>query len=206
MGYFSQFTKGLYYLLRSFRMINKKKILIVLGFLVVFILLFAFNNKVFAAELEPTILSGISFSNGVISTGSSNVAYFHTQDDIMYTITMNFSSSHPLYLTKGKPEIGSSYTEVTRLSPGETYTFMGNSDYYLTSFTGDLGDRFIVSYNYISGGGKVSSDIAEELTLQNLWTDINPVVPLVAIGVLFGLGFYLFKRSSKGSSKHQAKM
>ena len=40
----------------------------------------------------------------------------------------------------------------------------------------------------------VVSSIATEVSSANLWSVVGSVVPILAISVLFGLGFYLVKR------------
>lgn len=40
----------------------------------------------------------------------------------------------------------------------------------------------------------VVSEIATSLSAANLWGIVGSIVPILAISVLFGLGFYLVKR------------
>lgn len=52
--------------------------------------------------------------------------------------------------------------------------------------------------NEVVGGGAtmntVVASVAESLSATNLWGIVGEVVPILAISVLFGLGFYLIKR------------
>ena len=40
----------------------------------------------------------------------------------------------------------------------------------------------------------VITDISTSLSAANLWAIVGEIVPILAISVLFGLGFYLVKR------------
>lgn len=44
------------------------------------------------------------------------------------------------------------------------------------------------------------------LSSDKLWGVIGNVVPILAIAVLVGLGFYLFKKITKGMAKGKAKI
>lgn len=52
--------------------------------------------------------------------------------------------------------------------------------------------------NEVLGGGatmnEVVTSVATSLSAANLWGIVGQVVPILAISVLFGLGFYLIKR------------
>lgn len=52
----------------------------------------------------------------------------------------------------------------------------------------------------------VVSAMSTSISAANLWTEIGHAVPLIAIGVLFSLGFYVVKRAVKGISKHKTNM
>lgn len=41
---------------------------------------------------------------------------------------------------------------------------------------------------------EVVTSVATQLSAANLWGIVGQVVPILAISVLFGLGFYLIKR------------
>lgn len=41
---------------------------------------------------------------------------------------------------------------------------------------------------------EVVADIGTSLSSANLWGTVGSIVPILAISVLFGLGFYLVKR------------
>ena len=50
----------------------------------------------------------------------------------------------------------------------------------------------------VVGGGatmaEVVTSVSNSLSAANLWGIVGEVVPILAISVLFGLGFYLIKR------------
>ena len=46
----------------------------------------------------------------------------------------------------------------------------------------------------VTGMNAVISSIASALSADNLWGIVGNIVPILAISVLFGLGFYLVKR------------
>lgn len=45
-----------------------------------------------------------------------------------------------------------------------------------------------------TGMGAVITSITTALSADNLWGIVGNIVPILAISVLFGLGFYLVKR------------
>lgn len=45
-----------------------------------------------------------------------------------------------------------------------------------------------------TGMSAVTSSITTALSADNLWGIVGTIVPVLAISVLFGLGFYLVKR------------
>lgn len=44
------------------------------------------------------------------------------------------------------------------------------------------------------------------LSAENLWGVIGKTVPILAIAVLVGLGFYLFRKITKGMAKGKARI
>lgn len=46
-----------------------------------------------------------------------------------------------------------------------------------------------------TGMTSVISSLTTSLSAANLWDIVGNVVPLIAVSVLFGLGFYLVKRT-----------
>lgn len=51
--------------------------------------------------------------------------------------------------------------------------------------------------NVVEGGaemGNVITSIGTAVSADNLWGIVGNIVPILAISVLFGLGFYLVKR------------
>ena len=51
--------------------------------------------------------------------------------------------------------------------------------------------------NVVEGGaemGNVITSIGNAVSADNLWGIVGNIVPILAISVLFGLGFYLVKR------------
>lgn len=55
-----------------------------------------------------------------------------------------------------------------------------------------------------SGMASVISSLTSELSAANLWGIVGQAVPLIAVTVLFALGFYLVRRAVKKSSKAKA--
>ena len=52
----------------------------------------------------------------------------------------------------------------------------------------------------------VVDSIATELSAANLWGVVGAIVPILAISVLFGLGFYLVKRILNKTKKAKGGM
>lgn len=48
--------------------------------------------------------------------------------------------------------------------------------------------------NTVVGMDAVVNSITSELSAANLWGVVGSIVPVLAISILFGLGFYLIKR------------
>lgn len=48
--------------------------------------------------------------------------------------------------------------------------------------------------NTVVGMDAVVNSITTELSSANLWGVVGSIVPVLAISILFGLGFYLIKR------------
>lgn len=46
----------------------------------------------------------------------------------------------------------------------------------------------------VTGMDSVITSLTTSLSADNLWGIVGSVVPIIAISVLFGLGFYLVKR------------
>lgn len=57
-----------------------------------------------------------------------------------------------------------------------------------------------------TGMSAVITSLTTSLSAANLWAEIGNAVPLIAVGVLFALGFYIVKRATKGISRHKANM
>lgn len=52
----------------------------------------------------------------------------------------------------------------------------------------------------------VVSSLGTSISAANLWTEVGNAVPVIAIGVLFALGFGVLKAATKGISKHRSRM
>lgn len=57
-----------------------------------------------------------------------------------------------------------------------------------------------------TGMQAVVTSITTALSAANLWEIVGTAVPIIAIGVLFGLGFRIVKKVVKGLSNGKAKM
>lgn len=202
-----------YRTLRSANIISNlfnKKIGKIILFVVLFGLLFVlFNSGVFAVDYEVDLstIDNATINSGQVVSGSSNdhICYFQTKSNCVYTVSMSFASGHPLYLCVGEPSVGSSVTSLVIIEPGDTYTFVGNEKYYLTSFTGSINDRITVTYNYVSGSDGAIDDLVDTITLQNLWQQNYILISLLGLAVLFSLGYVIVKRLSGGTSKAKVK-
>lgn len=60
--------------------------------------------------------------------------------------------------------------------------------------------------NTVVGMDAVVNSIATELSSANLWGVVGSIVPVLAISVLFGLGFYLIKRVINKTKKAKGGM
>lgn len=58
----------------------------------------------------------------------------------------------------------------------------------------------------VTGMTSVVSSLTTSLSSANLWGVVGTVVPLLAISVLFGLGFYLVKRIINKTKKAKGGM
>lgn len=58
--------------------------------------------------------------------------------------------------------------------------------------------------NEVTGMNAVVSSLTTELSAANLWGVVGNAVPIIAVTVLFALGFYLVRRAVKKGSKAKA--
>lgn len=58
--------------------------------------------------------------------------------------------------------------------------------------------------NEVTGMNAVVSSLTTELSAANLWGIVGNAVPIIAVTVLFALGFYLVRRAVKKGSKAKA--
>lgn len=56
----------------------------------------------------------------------------------------------------------------------------------------------------VTGMDAVITSLTTELSAANLWGVVGKAVPLIAVTVLFALGFYLVRRAVKKGSKAKA--
>lgn len=56
----------------------------------------------------------------------------------------------------------------------------------------------------VTGMEAVVSSLTTELSAANLWGVVGQAVPIIAVTVLFALGFYLVRRAVKKGSKAKA--
>lgn len=186
-------------------MINKKKLFILIGFLGLFILFFSFNNKVFAVDYDVEVnhLLNVGITNNKIVEGSQTIDYISTESGYLYTIIMNSTVPQKVYVTINSPSLGSDITSVVTLQPGESYSFIGSSNYYLVVHGGQT---YVISATRtpINGINGAVDDLVDNLTLDKLWGGFKNAVPLIAIGSLFTLGFIVFKVATRNTSKHKS--
>lgn len=52
----------------------------------------------------------------------------------------------------------------------------------------------------------VIASLTTSVSATNLWTEVGHAVPLIAVGVLFGLGYYIVKKATKGLSRAKQRM
>lgn len=55
-----------------------------------------------------------------------------------------------------------------------------------------------------TGMNAVISSLTSTLSAENLWQVVGTAVPIIAVTVLFALGFYLVKKAIKKGSKAKA--
>lgn len=207
MGYFKQFAQGFYYILRSFKMIGKKKLFIVFLGLLIFVLLFSFNQKVFAFEDVSVIIAnnlGISKDRNYFSNSSANTAYVQMEKGYIYTVHNGSTSLKNIALSVDVPALNGVYKFVTSVEPDESYSLLSDGEFVFLDGYGSNG--LTITREKLTNQASTIQDLANSLTLNKLWVSFSPAVIIISIGVLLALGFVVFKKATKGTSKHQAKM
>lgn len=52
----------------------------------------------------------------------------------------------------------------------------------------------------------VVDSLSTTVSNANLWSEVGHAVPLIGVAVLFALGYYIVKKTTKGISKGKARM
>lgn len=204
MGFYKILTSS-YRLTNIFSSKNIKKIIL---FILIGLLLFlVFSNNSFAAEnVTVDVLYNASVSNNVIvSSDVNDVFYFKTLKGAIYHLTLDSLSNRTIY-SSDSIDVGSSVSAVTTISNGQTYDFVGTGDVFLLWSNGDsYGNVFSISVDYNGNYDGTVSNLTNTFSLGNMWNQLGFAVPIIGLAVLFGLGYMIIRRSSKGVSKSKVK-
>lgn len=57
-----------------------------------------------------------------------------------------------------------------------------------------------------TGMGAVITSLTTSISGANLWAEVGNAVPLIAVAVLFALGYRVVRKATKGVSKAKANM
>lgn len=156
-------------------------------------------NMCFAVETETltatTVQSlNMNSSNDHFTSGSQTIAYYPIEKGYRYTIYNDSTSVNLLCAFSNEvPAVDVSYFNLFQLNKNGSYSFVSNHVGYLYV---DIqhNSKISVTREPVEGMNGFVQDISMYLSVNNLSSVLNFVVPILAISVLLGLGFYLIKR------------
>ena len=155
-------------------------------------------NLCFAAEREeitPQVLNNARVgSDGVISaTDSYQLDFAEIEPGYIYYIVNTSSGSKRVGLCNDI-SIGSQVSSLVNLAKDEEFSFNGSVGYIYCCGTDSSSDSVKFYRVKLEGLPSFVDNIAYSLSYVNLNNIVANVVPILAIGVLLALGFYLLKR------------
>lgn len=165
--------------------------------------LFSFCSLCFASETEIVSFSnvpGTDFSSDrtsiVESSSTTGVAYFQIEPGYRYHIVNNSSTStKKIAYSSEIPAPGVSIIYLGNLSSnGGSYDFNGSEFGYMYFDYFSSSSQVVATREPLEGMNNFIDNITYSLSFGNLSSVWVVVVPILAISVLFGLGFYFIKR------------
>ena len=154
-----------------------------------------------AEDVEPEVINDISFnsatSNYFVSNPGNTLYCFHIEPGFRYTFTNNTTNSRGLVLSSEKPAVDVTFTQLTVITVGNSYTYIGEGYVFMTSY-GDLD----VTRESIASMDNTVAQLVDNVGISNLWGVFNSGINYIVVVVLFAFGFFiivaLIKKLRKG--------
>lgn len=154
-------------------------------------------NLCFATEnVEISVISGLGINSttGVVISSSSSVGYFEIEPGYVYHVTNGLTSAAKVYgFSDDIIELNDVVFDVSTLGGKQTVDIT-YSQYQYVYFNFYGASNTTVTRDSLVGMTSFIDNIAYSLSVGNLSSVWVLVVPILAISVLLGLGFYLLKR------------
>lgn len=153
-------------------------------------------------EITTSVLNNAYIDpSGVISSNDNyQVDYAEVEPGYVYYIENTASGYKRVGLTNSV-SFGSSVSSVVRLSPHEEFSFNGSVGYIYCCGTDGAADSVKFYRVKLEGLPNFIDNLAFSLSYVNLSGVFDKAVPILAISVLFGFGFYLIRRIVNKSKK-----
>ena len=179
--------------------------------LLIFICIFEFCNTFVFADDD---LSFTRVPNLVINTNynyftyseNGSVGYIQMEKGYIYHISFDSSGAgdRTVAVSSSVPELYSTYSYLTFLKPGDTFSYACTSDEYLYLDYSWYNVLVTVSSERIPGINSAIDDLVNNVGIDNIWSIFDISVNYIVVVVLFAIGVYIIfsfiKKGSKGKS------
>lgn len=175
--------------------------------LIVFFTIFVVLNTFCFADYSPALVSlndlGGSSDNIYVQTPGYYGYYFFAEDNFSYNITSQSSDIYVCRLSSRIPSPGVSYTFLTELQNGDSFTFEGSGSYVFiySSAPIDLSKLTVIIPGVESGFNFSILKISDFLKVDTIWSVFKLLIPFISVLVLFVFGFYLISHAIREISK-----
>lgn len=143
----------------------------------------------------------INSSTGVFQNSDSlNVYYVEMEPGYVYKITNSSSASRRVGLANSV-SLGSSVYSYALLGRNESYSVNGSTSYLYVVGASTDSTSLVFTREKLEGLTNFVDNVAYSLSYGNLSGVFDKAVPILAISVLFGFGFYLIRRIINKSKK-----
>lgn len=155
-------------------------------------------NLCFASDIDQlTEISGVSISTstGKVSNLGGYTSYY-IEVEAGKTYTFDVTGKALRWGVVPSLEIGTDAIYYSSTSTHLQTSYTADTDGYILIFGGSNTDQIIINDFSISSSGLLDfvNNLSSDLSISNLNNIFAFCVPLLAISVLFGLGFYLIKK------------
>ena len=204
MGFYKILASS-YRLTNIFSSKNFRKIII---FIFIGLALFLlFSNNVFATEnenVDMTTVNGLAINkNYNYFSEGSGVGYIKMEPGYTYTITNNSQSLKNVAKSVDIPSLYGEYQLLAVLEVGDTYSCVSDGDYLYLDGYGAVG--LLVTRTPMDSFSATTNKLVNEFSPTKLWGQVGFAIPLIGVAVLFGLGFFIVSKVTKGESKSKVK-